>query len=72
MDDERSPFHKRLHEVIFGAETPSGKTFDVALMVLTILSVIAVLLESVVPVRTAWGQELRIFEWLVTGLFTVE
>jgi voltage-gated potassium channel len=72
MNDERSAFRKRLHEIIFGADTPSGKTFDVTLMVLIILSVIAVLLESVVSVRTAWGRELRIFEWVVTILFTIE
>ena len=72
MKEGQVTTRQRLHEVIFGADTPSGKAFDVALLVLIILSVIAVLLESVASVRTAWGRELRIFEWVVTILFTLE
>ncbi|MCP4205393.1 MAG: ion transporter, partial [bacterium] len=35
----------RMHEVIFEADTPAGKTFDVALLLAIVLSVAAVLLE---------------------------
>jgi voltage-gated potassium channel len=62
----------RLHEVIFEADTPSGRAFDIALLLAIVASVLAVLLESVPPIRQAWGKELRAVEWGFTALFTVE
>ena len=61
-----------LHEIIFEAETPAGKAFDVALLILIVLSVVAVMLESVASIQANYGQYLRIFEWVVTILFTIE
>lgn len=61
-----------LHEVIFEAETPAGKAFDVALIWAIILSVIAVLLESVKRVGVAYGDVLYLTEWVFTLLFTIE
>jgi len=66
------PFRDHLHEVIFEADTPAGKAFDVILLVAILLSIGAVLLESVASVRTRWGTELRLLEWAFTALFTVE
>ena len=62
----------RLHEIIFEADTPSGKFFDVLLLVAILLSVVAVLLESVNSIKLSYGPELRIVEWIFTILFTVE
>ena len=62
----------RLHTVIFEADTPAGKRFDVALLWAILLSVGAVLVESVASVRASYGEELRALEFLFTGLFTVE
>lgn len=62
----------RLHEIIFEADTPAGKAFDVGLLIAILLSVMAVLLESVAGIRARWGLELRIVEWFFTLLFTVE
>jgi voltage-gated potassium channel len=62
----------RLHEVIFEADTPLGKAFDVALLWAILLSVLAVMLESVSTIRAAYGHELRRIEWFFTLLFTVE
>jgi voltage-gated potassium channel len=61
-----------LHEVIFEAETPAGKAFDVALIWAIIFSVIAVLLESVADIRGRYGSILYILEWIFTFLFTIE
>jgi voltage-gated potassium channel len=61
-----------LHEVIFEADTPAGKAFDVALLVAIVASVIAAVLESVAEIRAAVGAELLIVEWTFTVLFTVE
>lgn len=63
---------ERLHEIIFEADTPLGKAFDVALLVLIVLSVIAVMLESVEAIDRAYHTQLRIVEWTLTIVFTVE
>ena len=62
----------RLHTVIFEAETPAGKAFDLALLVAILVSVAAVCLESVEAYRRDWGGVLRVVEWTFTLLFTVE
>jgi voltage-gated potassium channel len=63
---------RRLQEIIFEAETPAGKAFDVGLILAILLSVAAVMLESVEEIRAEHGVLLRIVEWIFTGLFTVE
>ena len=68
----RGDLRNRIHEVIFEADTPAGKTFDIALLVLIALSVLAVMLESMTDVRARYGTALRAFEWAVTVLFTIE
>lgn len=68
----RFPKRAELHEIIFEADTPMGKGFDIALLVLILASVVAVVLESVAPIRRQYGGPLRSFEWLVTILFTLE
>lgn len=72
MTDHATTVRGKIHEVIFEADTPAGKAFDVALLVLIVLSVVAVMLESVASIRHQFGPWLRAFEWLVTILFTVE
>jgi len=63
---------ERLHEIIFEADTPAGKAFDVALLVSIVLSVAAVILESVEPVAQRFGTILRVAEWVFTILFSIE
>jgi voltage-gated potassium channel len=72
---EQSPpsgFRHRLHEIIFEADTPAGKAFDVALLCAILLSVTIVALESVASIRERFGVQLRAVEWFFTALFTVE
>lgn len=61
-----------MHEVIFGTETPAGKTFDIFLIFAIVISVIAVLLESVDAVGLRFDAFLRGLEWFFTGIFTLE
>ena len=65
-------FRGRLHEVVFEADTRAGRAFDVALIGLILLSVLAVMLESISGVRRRYGAELYAAEWAFTILFTVE
>ena len=66
------PWRERLHEIIFEAETPAGKAFDLALLVLIVASIVTVLLESVASIRGQYGPILRALEWGFTILFTAE
>jgi len=62
----------RIREVIFEADTPAGKAFDVWLIVLILLSVVAVMADSVAWVHERFGTYLYISEWVFTSLFTIE
>ncbi|MEM6391341.1 MAG: ion transporter [Planctomycetota bacterium] len=62
----------RLHRIIFEADTPAGKWFDVVLLAAILLSVLAVMLETVPSIAERHGTALRVIEWVFTGLFTVE
>ena len=62
----------RIHEIIFGAETPAGKAFDLTLLIVILLSILAVTLESVAGIRAQYGEFLRALEWAITILFTIE
>ncbi|MEE9404518.1 MAG: ion transporter [Algisphaera sp.] len=66
------PWQRRLHDIIFEAETPAGKLFDVVLLLAIVASVIAVILESVAPIRERYGPALLAIEWGFTILFTAE
>jgi voltage-gated potassium channel len=73
INKEKAPEWKnKLHEVIFEADTPMGKLFDVILLWAILLSVLAVMLETVDFIRIEYGLLLYIIEWTLTGLFTVE
>lgn len=72
MNQPPAKWRHKLHEVIFEADTPAGKAFDLALLVLILISIASVLLESIAWVRAAYGVWLRAVEWIITGLFTVE
>ncbi len=61
-----------LHEIVFESETTAGRIFDITVIVLILLSVAAVMLESVRGVRDVFGPELLIAEWSFTILFTFE
>ena len=62
----------RMHEIIFEADTPAGKLFDICLIIAIILSIIAVMFDSVAEVRAEHGKALYTIEWFFTLLFTVE
>ena len=47
------PWQRRMHEVIFEADTPAGRAFDVALLLAIVFSIVVVMLESVSAVKDA-------------------
>jgi voltage-gated potassium channel len=62
----------RVHQIIFEADTPAGRLFDLVLLLLIVASVVVVMLESVASTRARYGPELRALEWIFTILFTAE
>lgn len=65
-------WRERLHEVIFEADTPWGKTFDVVLLASIVISVVVVMLDSVAWYGSRYGETFYRIEWFFTLLFTVE
>ena len=61
-----------MHEVIFEADTPKGKLFDVILLIVILLSVGVVMLDSVPEISLEYGRQLRVAEYVFTILFTIE
>jgi voltage-gated potassium channel len=68
----RARWRMVLHEVIFEADTPAGKAFDIILIISILLSVAAVMLDSVASVQLRYGRLLYGIEWFFTLLFTLE
>ncbi len=62
----------KLHTIIFEADTPTGKLFDIALIIAILLSVGAVMLDSIKPINVQYGNLLHLVEWIFTILFTIE
>ncbi|MHC4078886.1 MAG: ion transporter, partial [Planctomycetota bacterium] len=63
---------ERLYRIIFEADSPAGKAFDVGLLVAIVASVVVVLLDSVQLINAEYSRLLHQLEWLFTILFTVE
>jgi voltage-gated potassium channel len=63
---------EKLFDVIFGTDSPAGQRFDLILIVAILLSVFAVILDSVGSINLRYGHWLHIAEWFFTGLFTIE
>ena len=69
---ETNSWRNKTYEVIFEADTPSGKLFDVLLIIAILLSVTVVFLESIEELKNNYGQIFYALEWGFTILFTVE
>lgn len=66
------PYRERLRRIIFDHNTPASKGFDVALLLVIGLAVLATMLESIENVRSEYGGALRAAEWTFTILFMLE
>ena len=67
-----SGWRKVAFEVIFEADTPAGKWFDVALILCIVASVAVVMLDSVAGVHESHCRLLNVLEWFFTIIFTIE
>jgi voltage-gated potassium channel len=67
-----NPTKQKLHEVIFEADTPLGKAFDIFLIWAILASVVVVMLESVSSFDQKYGHLFNALEWVFTIFFTLE
>ncbi len=65
-------FKNKLYEIVFEADTPAGKSFDIILLITILLSILIVMLESVKSINMRFRESLKIAEWFITGIFTLE
>ena len=65
-------WRSKLHEIIYEADTPSGKLFDVVLLIAILASIILVMLESINSFDTKYHDFLNVSEWIITILFSIE
>ena len=67
-----SKWRLKMHEVIYEADTYAGKAFDIALLIIILLSITIVMLESVPSLHTKYGDFFDKAEWIFTIIFTIE
>jgi len=65
-------WRQKMNVIIFGTDTFWGKTFDIILLIVIILSIITVMLESVKSFSINYGNELKTVEWIFTIMFSIE
>lgn len=63
---------KKLHTIVYEADTPAGRFFDLLLLAVILISVAAVMLESIASIKIKYGHALAVIEWIVTIFFTLE
>lgn len=62
----------KLHEIIYEADTPAGKAFDIVLLIVIVLSIVIVMLESVKSIYAVYADLFYIIEWVITIIFSIE
>ena len=63
---------EKTYRVIFGTDTPAGQRFDIALIYLILVSVLAIVLASIESIKMQYGDWLFRLEWAFTLLFSIE
>lgn len=63
---------EQLYTTIFGTDTRAGKGFDIVLIVAILISVLALMAESISALGTRFGSYFRVLEWVLTICFTLE
>jgi len=67
-----SGWRLRWYTVIFEADTPAGRRFDLGLIALIVLSVMVVMADSVQSLHSRYSQTFSVLEWCFTIIFTLE
>ena len=65
-------WREKVHEIIYEADTPAGKLFDVLILIVILISILLVMLESIESIEAEYAAILDISEWVITILFSFE
>lgn len=65
-------WRERLYVIIFFTDTPAGKRFDTALLVVIFASLVVVMLDSVASYHLRYGGLFMALEWIFTAIFAIE
>jgi voltage-gated potassium channel len=65
-------WRRRAYDVVFRNDSPAGRAFDVALMVVILASVLVVMLDSVPWIAARYRGIFHALEWIFTAFFTIE
>jgi voltage-gated potassium channel len=65
-------WRSKIFKIIYHADTPAGKWFDIVLIVFILLSVLIIILDSVEKLHINHGELFYILEWFFTVVFTLE
>jgi len=68
----KQQLRSELYRIIFGTDTPAGQRFDIFLIYAILISIFAVILDTVESLHGQFATGFIFVEWLFTGLFTLE
>lgn len=69
---EDKGWKRRWFIIIYGADTPMGKRFDIFLLILIILSTLTMVLESLRAIDAVYHNLFLVIEWIISILFSIE
>lgn len=72
QSDKYNKLRTKAHQIIFAADTPKGRLFDITLLILIVISVLVVMLDSVPSYHKHYGETLWVLELFFTLIFTIE
>jgi voltage-gated potassium channel len=70
--NRRLKLQEKLYTIIFEADTPAGKAFDVALIISILANTLVIMAESVAVIRSNHPLLLNFLVWFFVAVFTVE
>lgn len=71
-DSNNKNWQDKIHQIIYEADTKSGKLFDIVLLWAILASIVLVMLESIADLDAKYHSFFNISEWVITILFTIE
>ncbi len=71
MDNQRT-LRQQLYTIIFFSDTPAGRRFDTALLLIILASLVLVILDSIEGVHREYAGLFAYIEWGLTAIFAVE
>lgn len=69
---KKENFREKVHSIIFESNTYWGKFFDVALLIVIVISIVLLMLDSVDTYKFKYHNIFVTIEWFLTFLFSLE